>query len=144
MDSSIITALAALGGTVVGGLVTFVTSFILKKAEWKEQRLNRELAKREQIYSEFLAESGGLLLRGVSDKVSDPKEFRNMYTLLGKIRMCGTQEVIDAGERLVMSVLHYQKKMSESSDTGDADGQANNNTFSTVCRAELDTLRRQG
>ncbi|MEI7956129.1 MAG: hypothetical protein WCJ66_13250, partial [Verrucomicrobiota bacterium] len=111
--NAIIPALSALLGTVIGGLITFLTTYHLKKAEWKQDALTRELAKRESLYSEFLGESGRLLLQSLDHKFSNSREFQQIYALQGRIRMCATDPVMQACERLVKSVLNSHRASGE-------------------------------
>ena len=60
MDAAYISALAALAGTAIGGLTSFVTSWMTQHAQAKAQRLAAEREKREILFGRFLEESARL------------------------------------------------------------------------------------
>ena len=62
MDSSI-AAFSAILGTTVGGLSTFATTFLSQRYAMRRDILAKDVANREQLYSEFLKEVGKALLR---------------------------------------------------------------------------------
>ena len=60
MDSSIIAALSAILGSTVGGLTTFATTFLNQRYAMRREMVVKDVANREQLYSEFLKEVGDL------------------------------------------------------------------------------------
>ena len=58
MDNSIIAALSAILGSTVGGLTTFATTFLNQRYAMRRDILAKDVANREQLYSEFLKEVG--------------------------------------------------------------------------------------
>ena len=56
MDSSIIAAISAILGSTVGGLTTFATTFLNQRYVTRREMLVKDVANREQLYSEFLKE----------------------------------------------------------------------------------------
>ncbi len=62
MDNSIIPALSAILGTTVGSLITFLTTFLNRRFAMRRDILARDVANREQLYSEFLKDASSYLL----------------------------------------------------------------------------------
>ena len=64
MDSAIqsaaITALAAIAGSVVGGLASFLTTFFTQRNQAHRDLLARDVAHREELYSQFIREAANL------------------------------------------------------------------------------------
>jgi hypothetical protein len=63
MDPSIIAAFSAILGTTVGGLTTFLTTYLNQRYAMHRDILAKDLANREQLYSEFLQEVDTLYFR---------------------------------------------------------------------------------
>lgn len=120
MSSQMVTALigvfAALGGTTIGGLITYFTNKDLKKQEWKLSVLQEEINDRNRLYSEFLAEAYRLTLVSVQAKYSDLMEFQNLNRHFAQIELLAAEEVVNEAKAIVdhIIVLH-----SESSDKQD-------------------------
>ncbi len=139
MDSSIlIPTIAALAGTLIGGLTSFLSSFYLKKAEWKKEARLLELKKREDLYSEYLIESGRLLVSFIEQPMKSTSEFAKISALLGKIRMSASDPVIEAAQKLFKEILTSQKSENKGNLDGDeAKYESNHQVFSQACREEL-------
>ena len=63
MDSSIIAAFSAILGTTVGGLTTFLTTFLNQRFAMRRDILAKDVANREQLYTEIPQGSGKPLFR---------------------------------------------------------------------------------
>jgi hypothetical protein len=55
MDSAIVSAMAAVLGTLVGGSATVATAWITQKTTSKRELVQDEMHKRETLYGEFTA-----------------------------------------------------------------------------------------
>jgi hypothetical protein len=56
MDSASISAFAALGGAVIGGLTSFATSWLTQQTQTRAQQLAHKLTRREELYKDFIEE----------------------------------------------------------------------------------------
>ena len=57
IQSAAITALAAIAGSVVGGLASFATTFFTQRNQAHRDLLSRDAAHREELYSQFIKEA---------------------------------------------------------------------------------------
>ena len=74
MDSSIIAAISAILGTTVGGLSTFATTLLNQRYAMRRDLLAKDVANREQLYSEFLKEVGNLYFDSVNRTLDDTSQ----------------------------------------------------------------------
>ena len=70
MDSSIIAAFSAILGTTVGGLITFSTTFLNQRYAMRRDILAKDVANREQLYSEFLKHMGDLYFDSIIEPLT--------------------------------------------------------------------------
>ncbi len=113
MNSSIIPALSAILGTTVGGLVTFLTTFLNQRLATRRDILARDVANREQLYSEFLKEVGGLYFDSIHrtlDDMSQQSTLMTMYALVGRIRVISTEPVLTAAEKVADDIVECYKR----------------------------------
>ncbi|HEU4679098.1 MAG TPA: hypothetical protein VFS35_06230 [Terrimicrobiaceae bacterium] len=113
MDSSIIPALSAILGTTVGGLVTFLTTFLNQRFATRRDILARDVAYREQLYSEFLKEVGSLYFDAIHrtlDDMSQQSSLMTMYALVGRIRMISMEPVLMAAEKVADDIVECYKR----------------------------------
>lgn len=57
MDTNIVTASAALVGSLVGGLASFGTTWFTHRSQSHRDHISRQLVRREALYSEFINEA---------------------------------------------------------------------------------------
>ena len=103
MDSSIIAAISAILGTTVGGLSTFATTLLNQRYAMRRDILAKDVANREQLYSEFLKEVGNLYFDSVNRTLQDTSQQASlirMYSLVGRIRMISSEAVLTSAEKL--------------------------------------------
>jgi flagellar hook assembly protein FlgD len=113
MDSSIIAALSAILGTTVGGLTSFATTFLNQRYAVRRDILAKDVANREELYSVFLKEVASLYFDSINrtvDDVSQQTSLTKMYSLVGRIRMISSQEVLTAAEKVTEDVIESYKR----------------------------------
>jgi hypothetical protein len=113
MDSSLIAAFSAVLGTTVGGLTTFLTTYLNQRYAMRQDILAKDVANREQLYSEFLKEVGNLYFDSINrtlDNVSQQSSLIAMYSLVGRIRMISSEAVLKAAEKLAEDIVESYKR----------------------------------
>jgi hypothetical protein len=113
MDNSILPALSAILGTTVGGLITFLTTFLNQRFAMRRDILARDVANREQLYSEFLKEVGNLYFDSINRTLNDASQQSSliaMYSLVGRIRMISSEAVLAAAEQVAEDIVESYKR----------------------------------
>jgi hypothetical protein len=109
MDSAIqsaaITALAAIAGSVVGGLASFLTTFFTQRNQAHRDLLSRDVAHREELYSQFIKEATNLYIDSLDKTLENPASLIGMYSLVGRIRLVGSDKVLAAAEKLTETIV---------------------------------------
>lgn len=62
MDASIISALAAVAGSLMGGLASITTAWVTQRTQSKCELMRAEISKRETLYADFSCECSRLLM----------------------------------------------------------------------------------
>jgi hypothetical protein len=105
MDPAIITALAAVTGSVVGGLTSFATTYFTQRNQAHRDLLSREVAHREELYSQFIKEATNLYADSLDKTLTNPAMLIAMYSLIGRIRLIGSDKVLLAAEKVADSII---------------------------------------
>jgi len=71
MNSGMITALAALSGSLVGALGSAVGTWITQRHQDRRDLLGKQIVRREALYSDFIAESARLLVDAMEHNDGD-------------------------------------------------------------------------
>jgi hypothetical protein len=145
MDGSIIAAFSAILGTTVGGLTTFATTFLNQRYAMRRDILAKDVANREQLYTEFLKEVGNLYFDTVNRTLSDTSQMASvitMYSLVGRIRMISSEAVLTAAERVAEDIVECYKRPPMSFQEFQQSWEASDpwHEFTKACREERENM----
>ena len=105
MEQAYISALAALSGTVVGGLTSFVTSWTTQQFQTRTQRIDKEIAKREEIYGRFIEEISRCYAIAVANESLDPGVTTPLMACKRRIDLFASEAVQEAANAAVRHVV---------------------------------------
>jgi hypothetical protein len=104
-QSAAITAFAAVAGSIVGGLASFMTTFFTQRNQAHRDLLSREVAHREELYAQFIKEATNLYADSLDKPLTNPTALIGMYSLIGRIRLVGSDKVLAAAEKVGDSII---------------------------------------
>jgi len=95
MNPTIITALAAIFGSLSGGLASAVSTWTAQRHQSRHDLLARKLMLREQLYSDFISESTRALADAMQHNLKDASALIPTYALLSRIRLTARGASLD-------------------------------------------------
>ena len=104
-QSAAITALAAVAGSLVGGLASFLTTFFTQRNQAHRDLLSRDVAHREELYSQFIKEATNLYADSLDKTLTNPATLIGMYSLIGRMRLNAGDKVLLAAEKVADSIV---------------------------------------
>jgi hypothetical protein len=110
MDSTIITALAAASGSLVGSAATIVTTWITQRAQVDYAEREATLRDREALYGDFITEASRLAMEAFSHSLERPDTFVKLYGVTGRIRLVATEAVLTAAEACIRQIIELYDK----------------------------------
>jgi hypothetical protein len=145
MDQAYVSTLAALAGTVIGGLTSFATSWVMQTVQTRNARVAADITRREHLYGSFMDELALLYSHALRGDEVEYSKMVTVFALKGRIALISTQPVIDCANREVKFLvdlyigpkrtpLEVRAMMDESS--ADVLGE-----FARTCREEFRVLR---
>jgi hypothetical protein len=146
MDSAIVTALAAIGGSMVGALGSFLGTSVTQRYHDRRNLLATQIARWEALYSDFISESARLLVDALEHNVVDPKNLIPAYALLSRIRLSSSPQVLSAAEDVLTDIMDtYPKPNLTAEQISPATLRHEHplQYFSEMCRSELDSVQKQ-
>jgi hypothetical protein len=105
MDPAIITALAAVMGSLVGGLASFATTYFTQRNQAHRDLLSRDLAHREELYSQFIKEATNLYVDSLDKTLENPASLIGLYSLVGRMRLIASDKVLLVAENVADSII---------------------------------------
>jgi hypothetical protein len=145
MDASIISALAALAGSAVGGLTSVAANLLSHRFRVRAQWLQHEKNRRQILYRDFIEEASKCYIHSLQHGEADVSGLVSLYAKLGRMRVLSSKPVVRSADEVVREILDTylepDKTFVELRDM------ANNGTidllheFSVACREEFEEMQ---
>ena len=143
IDPSVVSALSAVLGSVVGGGASIATAWFTQKAQSKREAMHADIRKRETIYGEFISECSKLLIDALDHTLNSPAQLVQVYGLFNRIRLSASDSVVTAAEISMQSIIEQYFRQNLSVTELRANIQPDSDPmqgFSEACRYELREL----
>ena len=147
MSSSLISTLAALAGTLVGGLTTFLASWLTQRAQSRASWFVQDALRRQDLYREFIERAVKCYGDALQHGQADIPALVSIYAKIDRMRVLSSADVVanaeEIGRRILNTYLEPNKAFPELRVmimSGSIDLLSG---FSRACRAELALLRSQ-
>jgi hypothetical protein len=145
MDPAIVSAMAAVLGSLVGGSATVATTWITQRTLSKRELLGMEIRARETLYGEFIRECSKLVLDSFTHTLDKAEKLLPIYELLNRIRLCASDAVLAEAEEILkrMTEQYYSPNLSveEIRMLVQSHGPDPLKSFGEACRVELKSIR---
>jgi hypothetical protein len=145
MNPAYISALAALAGSIIGGLTSLVTTWLSQRAQNRAREVARDKRLREDLYARFVEEASRLYVDALGKDRAQPTELVKIYSMVSLMRIFSTQRVIQAAEYTARKIvdtyngptrtLSELQQMLRHNEAVDPLRE-----FGEACRAEFDAL----
>ncbi|WP_027687382.1 hypothetical protein [Rhizobium leguminosarum] len=136
-----ISALMGLAGIAIGSLTSFASTWMTHRSQVREKYREVEIAKREKLFSDFIAEATRLYGDALSHQKDDVSDLVLLYALVAQMRLISSRSVVDAAElamaRIVETYLTPNRSLSEMRDLAHSGAMNFLFDFGEACRAEL-------
>lgn len=110
MDATIMTAVAAAGGSLVGAAATIVTTWIRERTKAVHAEREERLRHRETMYGEFITEASRLAMEALCHSLEQPDTFVKLYGITGRIRLVATDPILAAAEACIREIVDLYAK----------------------------------
>ena len=104
MDPAIVSAMAAVFGSLVGGSATVATTWITQRTLSKRELIGAEIRTRQTLYGEFIRECSKLVVDSFTHTLDKPETLLPVYELLNRIRLCASDAVLAEAERILATI----------------------------------------
>jgi hypothetical protein len=146
MDATIVSAMAAVLGSLVGGSATVATAWVTQRTLSKRELIGAEIRKREMLYGEFISASSKLVMDSFERTLDKPEKLLSVYELLNRIRLSASDAVLAEAEQILKRIteqyfspnLSLEELRALVRSGGAADPLK---SFGEACRVELKSMR---
>ena len=141
MDTTIVTALAGIVGSLCGGSASVATAWVTQKTLNKRQGIRAEVKKREALYGEFINECSQRVMDSLARNLDKPETLLSIYALLNRIRLCASDAVLAQAQEIAKFIMEQyfapNVSVDEFHERVHNDGIDPLKAFSEACRLEL-------
>lgn len=146
MNSSVLTAMAGVLGSLVGGSATVAATWVTQRTQSKRSLVRDEIRKRESLYGQFISECSTRVLESFEQTLEKPETLLSVYELLNRIRLSASEAVLREAEQALNVIMEQYFAPNLSIEQMRAMIRAGKRSdplraFSEACRAELKTIR---
>src|SRR5271167_1213063 len=145
MDSALVSAMAGVLGSLVGGSAAVATAWVTQKTVSRRELIQEDMRKRETLYGEFIAECAKLLIDAFTHTLDKPDPLLPLFALINRIRLSASQPVLAEAERLMRHITeqYFSRNLTleEMRDLALSEGADPLKSFSEACRLELKSIR---
>ena len=144
MNTTVVTAMAAALGSLVGAAASVATTWITQRTQTIRANSEWTLRERESLYKEFITEASRLTVDAVAHSLEQPDQLMALYGILSSIRLMSGDEVVRQGEACCRRIVELYGRPNLTTDQIRAAVEAHGidgidplKEFSTACRNEL-------
>jgi hypothetical protein len=145
METTIVTALAGIAGSLCGGSASVATAWLTQKTRNKRERIRAEVKKREALYGEFINECSQRVMDSLARNLDKPETLLSIYALLNRIRLCASETVLAQAQEIVQFIMEQyfapNVSVQEFHERVRDNGIDPLKAFSEACRRELSSLQ---
>jgi hypothetical protein len=135
-----------LAGVAIGSLTSFVTTWTTQRSQAREKHRETEAAKREKMFSDFIAEATRLYGDAISHQKDDVSDLVLLYAMVAQMRLFASRAVVEAAElvmeRIVETYLAPNRSLSQIKELARSGALNFLLEFGEACRGELAAGRR--
>ena len=142
MNPAFLSAVAALAGSAVGGLTSFLSTWLGQSTQFKSQLVLNDKSNRQELYREFIEQASQLYIDALTHDEPDPSKAIILYALVSRMRVLSSHKVAEEGHatarRIVQSYSEPNKSSKDLVSMVDTDTLDPLQAFATACREELE------
>jgi len=145
MDNSVISALAALAGAMIGGLTSVLASWMTQRTVARAQWLAQDKVRRQELYKEFLEDASKCYIDALQHDKADIPALVSLYAKIGRMRVLSSPKVVASAEQIAKrtldAYLEPDRGFLELRDMVNSGAIDVLSKFSAACREEFETLQ---
>jgi len=101
MNSTYLPAIAALAGSAVGGLTSFMAAWFTQHRQDHAIRVAQDRARRQKVYGKFIDEASKLYADSLIHDKAEVAALVSVYALISRMRVVSSVAVIEKAEAVV-------------------------------------------
>ena len=144
MDAVYFSGLAALAGSIIGGLTSLGASWLTQHSQLGAQRSARNLERRETLYKDFINEASRLYADAFEHDRTELANLVRLFAMISQTRVVSSARVVEDADKVARLIM--KTYVAPNKTFGDFESTIESHMvdplrrFSEACREELRQL----
>jgi hypothetical protein len=105
MDVAYLSALAALAGSVVGGLTSGITTWLSQRAQARAGQLAHEMSRREDLFKDFIVAASKAYGEAIMSSEPEIHELVGLYAMISRMRVLCLPHTIASADKIMLATI---------------------------------------
>jgi hypothetical protein len=105
MDVAYLSALSALGGSVVGGLTSGIATWLSQRAHARAGQLAREMSRRDDLYKDFIVAASKAYGEAILCNEPQIQELLAVYAMISRMRVVSSPRTVLCAEKIMETTI---------------------------------------
>jgi hypothetical protein len=148
MNAAYLPAIAALAGSAIGGLTSFISSWLGQTVQFKMQLMVNDKMTRQELYRDFVNAGSSLYVDSLVSNEYDIGKLIALYAMVSRMRIISSPAVSEEADNVAKTVFYNYSKPNKRID--DISAMVDKRSFdpmkrfSETCRMELEMIQQSG
>ena len=105
MNPSLLSALAALAGALIGGVASLGSSWLTQSIQQRARSREHNRVRREALFTDFINEASRVYGDALSHEKDDVLDMIQLYAIVGRIRLISCDRVVTSAEKTMDAII---------------------------------------
>ena len=105
MDAAYLSALSALAGSVIGGLISGVATWLSQRSQARSGEFIRRLSRRDDLYADFIAAASKAYGEALVSNEPQIQELVALYGMVSRIRVMSSPRIVASAEKIMSTTI---------------------------------------
>src|SRR5262245_60744828 len=101
MDPAYLSAFAALAGSAIGGLTSLATSWLNQYSQYRTQRHEHDITRREDLYKDFIEEASRLYADACEHDQTEIAKLVKITGLINRMRVISSPDIVEKADNVI-------------------------------------------
>jgi hypothetical protein len=105
MSSSVVSALAALAGAIIGGLTSVLASWLAQRVQARALLSVQDKLRRQELYRDFIEVAAKAYVDALQHGQPDISSLVEVYAKISRMRVLSSPKVTQAADKIVRTIV---------------------------------------
>ena len=105
MNVAYLSALSALAGSVIGGLISGLATWLSQRSQARAAELTREMSRRDELYTDFIVTSSKAYGEALVSNEPQVQELVALYGMISRMRVLCSPRIVASAEKIMSTTI---------------------------------------